>query len=278
MKQLNHRVGKPCTEESEKFIKEARNLRRFASRDHEFIIKLLCTFQWRNRYYFLFPWADGNLYDLWSHYPDSLAPLEQSSTARWFSKQCLGLATALRDIHHGDAHSSTHLKTQRKTHGKHGDIKPENILYFQTGSDEDAVDHEVCLARLKISDLGEAEFHSTTSMEVDAAGVLHTPSYSAPELRIKKISIPNYDIFSLACVLLEFVTWYLHGFQAVKRFREERLNEKEEPGAYAFHGEFNVDSFFRHVPVYVDDDRHLGAMLKSSVTQVSLHTDPTHYS
>lgn len=270
VKQLKHRVGKPSTEEAEKFIKEARNLRRFASRDHDFIIKLLCTFQWRGHYYFLFPWADGNLYDFWSRHPHPLAPRKQPSTARWLSTQCLGLARALRDIHRGDSHSTPLLAPQQKNHGKHGDIKPENILYFKTGSNQDAVTNEACDAQLKISDLGEAEFHSTTSMEVDAMGVLHTPSYSAPELRVKKVSMPNYDIFSLACVLLEFVTWYLYGFDELKKFHEKRLKEQEEP-VYGFRGDFKVDSFFKHVTVRMDESRHIGAMHKSSVTQVSSH-------
>jgi serine/threonine protein kinase len=282
VKQFKYPVGKEFTE-AKKFIKGVRNLRRFASRDNDFIIKLLCTFRWRNHYYFLFPWANGNLYDFWSHHSDPLAPLQQPPTARWFSTQCLGLATALRDIHRGDAHSILHSTPQQKNQGKHGDIKPENILYFKTGSEEDAVIDPACLAHLKISDLGEAEFHSTTSMEVDAAGILHTPSYSAPELRVKKISMPNYDIFSLACVLLEFVTWYLRGFDEVKRFREKRLKEQEAP-VYNFHTDFKVDSFFKHVTVHVDEGRHqslpvaIGAMHKSCVTEVSLHQDWTHIS
>lgn len=266
VKQLKHRVGKPFTEESEKFIKEARNLRRFASRDNDFIIKLLCTFEWRNHYYFLFPWADGNLYDFWVHHPEPLAPLQQPSTAKWFSTQCLGLATALRDIHRGDANSAIRLSPRQKNHGKHGDIKPENILFFKPGS-------EAWHARFMISDLGEAEFHSTTSMEVDAGGVLYTPSYSAPELRVKKVSMPNYDIFSLGCVLLEFVTWYLSGFNEVEKFEEERLKE-QEASVYSFHpGIIKLDSFFKHVGVHMDEDHHIGAMHKSSVHRVSTHHD-----
>lgn len=273
VKQLKHRVGKSLTEESQNFHKEAKNLRRFASRDHDFIIKLLCTFQWRGHYYFLFPWADGNLYDFWIRHPAPLAPLKQPSTARWLSTQCLGLATALRDIHRGDSHSTLHLAPQRKNHGKHGDIKPENILYFISCGDECGVAHRACLAHLKISDLGEAEFHATTSMEVDAVLVSHTPSYSAPELRVKNVSMPNYDVFSLACVLLEFVKWYLHGFRGVDRFREKRLREQEAP-VYGFNaGNLKVDGFFKHVEVFKDKSRHNGAMHKTSVNRVSLHQD-----
>lgn len=275
VKKLTYRGGGSSTEESEKlFNKEANNLRRFASRNHEFIIKLLCTFQWRNDYYFLFPLADGNLYKFWEYYPAPLAPLKQPSTARWLSTQLLGLATALKDIHRGDAHSDQHLHPKQKNHGKHGDIKPENILYFKNENEKLGLMDGACLVHLKMSDLGEAEFHSTTSMRVDAMGVRHTPSYSAPELRVRNISMPTYDIFSFGCVLLEFVTWYLQGFEELTKFRGERLREQEAP-VYGFHGDFKVDGFFKHVFLLMDQSQRSGAMHKSSVSRVSLRRNWT---
>lgn len=268
VKQLRPNIGKPFTEESEKFKKEAKNLRRVASRNNDFIIKLLCTFQWRDRYYFLFPWADGNLYEFWSIYPDALAPKQNCLTARWLSSQCLGLVAALRDIHYGDAHLNSH----KKKHGKHGDIKPENILFFKRDIREYAGAPPACSTHLKISDLGEAEFHSTTSMEVDAWGLRLTPSYCAPELRVKNTSMPNYDIFSLACVLLEFVTWYLRGFEEVDIFRERRLMEPEAR-VYPVHFPYVLDSFYKHITVAIKDHNGqkptIGAIHKSTVTRVS---------
>lgn len=83
----------------------------------------------------------------------------------------------------------------------------------------------------------------------------NTPTYRAPELDIMKDSTPKYDIWSLGCVLLEFVAWFLCGWHEVEVFVDARL--REEGGFdYGCHCTFEKDTF--------------GAMNKESVTQVSL--------
>lgn len=135
------------------------------------------------------------------------------------SKQCLGLARALKDIQMGDLGTDA---TGLRKHGKHGDIKPENILFFQG----ERLGNEVCSAHFEISDFGLAEWHTSNSLNVDGSKVKRTPTYMAPELEVMKNSTPTYDIWSLACVLLQFVTWYLGGFDEIELFTDERLKEE----------------------------------------------------
>ncbi|KAJ4414300.1 hypothetical protein N0V82_008029 [Gnomoniopsis sp. IMI 355080] len=266
VKKLQHDDDK----DAEAFRMEVSALNRFSNRDHPHLIKLLCTYYWRGHYYFLFPWAEGNLESFWKKYSEAPAALRSPSTARWMSKQCLGLVKALKDIQMGNLetsptaeHEIMHPVSARK-HGKHGDLKPENILFFQDADLED----DVCSAHFKISDFGLAEWHTSKSMNVDGAKVKRTPTYRAPELDIMNNSTPSYDIWSLACVLLEFVTWYIGGWTEVELFTTERLNE----GGFHNHNlsmAYEEDIFFKHVRIPVKGLREpaRGAMPKHNVTK-----------
>lgn len=108
----------------------------------------------------------------------------------------------------------------------------------------------------------------------------NTPTYRAPELDIMKDSTPKYDIWSLGCVLLEFVVWYLCGWDEVEAFVDARL--REEGGFnYGYHYTFEKDVFYRHVSLDVKgrggETPTVGAMPKESVTQVSLECDSHLY-
>lgn len=267
MKKLQHADDKAA----EAFRMEVSALNRFSNRDHPHLIKLLCTYYWRGHYYFLFPWAKGNLEGFWKRFPEAPAGLKKPSTARWMSKQCLGLVEALKDIHTGSLEPSVAEQDRTRPvsapkHGKHGDLKPENILYFGPAE----VGDDLCSAYFKISDFGLAEWHTSKSLNVDGAKVKRTPTYMAPELEVRNGSTPSYDIWSLACVLLEFVTWYLCGLTEVEHFTTERLNE-EGFNNHHLSMTYGEDIFFKYVKVPVKglQEPVLGAMPKRNVTKVS---------
>lgn len=204
----------------------------------------------------VFPWADGNLYDFWcTHFPETTQLSRGHELSRWVSAQTLGLADALLSIHHLDIDEynveclSDH--DQSKTHGRHGDIKPENILWFR-----DSTGNTV-YGILKISDLGSADFHSTGSKSVGVSNMYaFTETYKAPEFDMEARVSPRYDIWSFGCLLMQFVIWYLDGAVGVKSFSEKRLLESNRA--------IRADDFFN---VYSDENK-MTTRAKPSVREV----------
>jgi serine/threonine protein kinase len=186
----------------------------------------LATYTHHDQLHLVFPWADGDLHDFWfKHFPGTVQPERTPQLAKWLSRQFFGLATALQGIHNSDVdESSLHNlspRVRQQRHGRHGDIKPENILWFQ-----DDVTAKDSYGILKLCDLGSADFHGPNSKSVRISAIHEfTGTYRAPEFdAIQRVS-PQYDIWSFGCVLLQFMVWYLDGWQGVDGFTERRSKE-----------------------------------------------------
>lgn len=137
--------------------------------------------------------------------------------------------------------------------GRHGDLKPENILWFKPdGVSDDR-------GTLKISDFGLTRFHR--SADGQHREQRHTPTYRAPEYDLNRgISTQAYDIWSLGCVFLEFITWYLHGIHGVDDvFTEVRTMNGPK--------DLSDDSYF--IVKRDEVSSVMKAEVKPSVTQVS---------
>ncbi|TDZ33803.1 CTD kinase subunit alpha [Colletotrichum spinosum] len=108
-----------------------------------------------------------------------------------------------------------------KAYGRHGDIKAENILWFEDVHDR--------YGKLVISDFGLGVFNSKHSRSnIPNDHIPQTPTYRPPESEIKEATVSRkWDIWTLGCVYAEFVTWMLGGGQQVDDFEEWRL--KAEP-------------------------------------------------
>lgn len=240
----------------EAFDLEVSNLKRFSANDHVHLIKLLVTFSWREQFYLLFPWANGNLMAFWKDlHPHPSNPIRDHRLAMWFSKQCLGIAQGLQMIHTADMPIPDDLPqdSARQSHGRHGDLKPENILWFKSyeGTDQDS------FGVLKISDFGLTRFHGTLSKSRFERVAL-SPTYRPPEFDVAMMVSQAFDIWSLGCVLLEFVTWYLLGGDGVEKFSQERARDDST--------EFREDTFFSFVTIKEKDGgTRLGARAKLSV-------------
>jgi serine/threonine protein kinase len=206
---------------------------------HNHLVNLLSSFNYQSSYFFIFEWANGgNLSDLWHANPK--APGVSDSVGTWFLEQCAGLANALSTIHNATRPkkaqgrrigASTTEETDEKDllFGRHGDIKPENILWFYDEkwpkTDEEQSAQELCRGTLKIGDFGLTEFHSDkTRSNVPAYGVGMSLTYRAPELDTEKSLSRAYDIWSMGCLYLEFITWLLLGLEGVNEFSRGRLN------------------------------------------------------
>ncbi|KAM6536462.1 hypothetical protein FALCPG4_002466 [Fusarium falciforme] len=203
------------------------------------LIPLQLTFRHGRDYYLMFPWADGNLKQFWSQ---RVAKPEKPEEVCWFISQCSGIARGLRKIHH----LSTELSQKTvnlvnakqmilggKEWGRHGDIKPENILWF--GECEDKRDH------LVISDFGLTRFnsaHSRSKVQQDQIQGF-SGTYRPPDLHLEDQPISqNYDVWSLGCVFLEFLSWFLLGYeQTVDVFTQGRMNDGQK-------GDIREDTFF----------------------------------
>lgn len=185
------------------------------------------------------------------------------------ASQWLGLARGLLAIHHcppdesiehEDEQQSDGLGSQR-INGRHGDIKPENILWFHSHKDQD--DQPPVNGKLVISDFGLTEFHRIETAFVNPQNVARSPTYRPPEYDVSAKISQSYDIWTLGCVLLEFIVWYLQGFDAFDQFSADRTTQDNRP--------IHEDVYF------TIDHNHLGrngkiysaAVLKDSVVTVS---------
>lgn len=236
-------------------------------------VDLLTTFEHKDRYHLLFRWADGgNLDDLWrKRHPH---PEITYKWMCWLAQQCEGLAHGLGGIHDTkiseDAQSSQITQdapgfrleasdedNDGKDYGRHGDIKPQNILWFERD------DNTYGLGVLKISDFGLTTFHRAMTTKVSPRDIQVTPTYSAPEREIdEKLSRP-FDIWSLGCIFLEFVTWVLRGAKGLDRFSEERNKD----GGSRDH-RWILDNFY----MINREDGRQSAQVKPSVLTVSHFT------
>ncbi|TGO26546.1 hypothetical protein BPAE_0057g00220 [Botrytis paeoniae] len=116
---------------------------------------------------------------------------------------------------------------------RHGDIKPENILRFTTGQQDDE------LGILKLADLGRAQQHQfvTSMRHTKEKELWRTRWYEPPDLEKKnheeaqgKIS-RLFDIWSMGCVIFEAVLWLLYGHESHNVFLRANGFPTGEKGA-----------------------------------------------
>lgn len=220
---------KSNTRTEEIFRQEVATLKRLSERNHAHLMRLELTYEYQDRFHLLFRWADGNLRDYWQMHPEPSEIPRTHAFAVWVSQQCLGLAEALMAIHECPpdsevtANKETSALALQRTNGRHGDIKPENILWFNPqGPNSKPSRFE---GRFVISDFGLTEFHRDETELVDASNISMSPTYSAPEYEVSKTLSPSFDIWSMGCVLLEFFVWYLKGYKAFDQFSRDRTAE-----------------------------------------------------
>lgn len=156
-----------------------------------------------------------------------------------------------------DVDNAAQMILGSKNWGRHGDIKPENILWFE--------DYEGKRDHLVISDFGLTQFNSAYShSKVPQDQILgFSGTYRPPDMHLEDQPITQkYDVWSLGCVLLEFVSWFLLGYdETVYSFAEARLSDDQEETV-------REDKFFAF-----KNDPHVTpreAELKKSVIEVTL--------
>lgn len=199
--------GAPADELGRFFRRESRTLRIMRDLGHPHLIKAISAYEKGPEYCFVFPWAPkGNLRELWSRNPGSA----NRRVMLWAWAQIRGLTDGLKRLH-------------EEKH-RHGDVKPENILIFD--SDDDSG-----LGELVIADVGIAKFHADETRERQIQGYVTTNRngtlrYEPPEVQLYlntgMVISRRYDSWSLGCVLLEFIIWLLRGKDGQTDFNKER--------------------------------------------------------
>jgi serine/threonine protein kinase len=161
----------------------------------------------------IFPWADGDLRSFWSAEKRYVG---DPCIIPWLSEQCHELATAVAAIHEGyETPSDDYPGESQHVFGRHGDIKPTNILWFpHPQKDKEA--KLANLGQLILGDFGLAAFHRRDSRSnLTSTNIPRSMTYSAPEFVTRETVSRATDIWALGCIFLEFVTWYLEGAHAV---------------------------------------------------------------
>ncbi|OTA69478.1 kinase-like protein [Hypoxylon sp. EC38] len=221
-------------------------LRKFAGNPRHSIIRLLMTFELDNKYYLIFPWASGNLREFWKgqtrpveHPQTSLSGRRNDKLGLWMTQQCARIAGGLGEIHSILNKSPDEIPPtsgrESKLYGRHGDIKPENILWFRNS------DNVSTFGTLKIADFGISRWHRNA----ETSRISCTPTYRAPEY---DLPLPNrqvsraYDVWSLGCVFLEFTTWFLSGRDGVEAFQQERRTHVKDDAFFVLDdGRFSIN-------------------------------------
>jgi serine/threonine protein kinase len=278
------------TDNEEEYEKERSILVKLGPYNHSHLIKLLATYRLNKHYHFIFPCAQANLRSFWEM---RKYPTFDTVTLLWSLRQMYGLASALKLIHtfkttidlkppEGvllDDDSELKVEKGEEKYGRHGDIKPENILWFKQALDIEEVDK---MGVLKITDFGLGRFHGRESRSyVDPKTVNATPTYEPPECKLEHPVSRSYDIWSMACLYLEFVTWLLEGTQAIHDFSDAR-GERREPLLIINNKRYTIikdtiindDNFFT---ILRDENNLRSAVVREAVVQwvdrLHMHTN-----
>jgi serine/threonine protein kinase len=188
-------------------------------------------------FYLIFPLADGNLRQFWHRNFPHPSGTNTATYARWVARQFRGLAFALCKLH--DLHlAEVHLrdlnddddpavwgKVGDPFYGIHGDIKPENLLWYEdwVGPHDPPVGNSNALevsnsqptndsfGVLQLADFGISRLHHTESRsDTPLRGA--TKTYAPPEVEYALDGCSrSFDIWGLGCVFLEFICWLVQG-------------------------------------------------------------------
>ncbi|KAH7095140.1 hypothetical protein FB567DRAFT_600879 [Paraphoma chrysanthemicola] len=167
-------------------------------------------------------------------------------------------------VEHAPGHPSRTFSSEKENsekyvirYGRHGDINPQNILWF---TDEPNAPAKDLRGVFKIADFGTVEMNSQYSKS-KPRDVANTMTYRPPECDAEDRTIrQSFDIWCLGCVLLELATWMLGGAPLVKRFAQSRLSR--DP----IYGNDKTDTYFELV--WNKSARKTGARVKPSVLEV----------
>jgi serine/threonine protein kinase len=197
---------------------------------HPNIVPSIAIIRRGEKRYFVSQWADGgSLQDLWKSMP---RPNLNAHLVREVLQQLRGLASALGELQKIRDDKSPYLRS--------GYLKPESILRFRNGP-------STVVGTLKIAVMGIEQQPTIASYRgiltpPPTTALYGTTSYEPPEVFTQELAaegmsslgdlpIPHiprlhdftsfYDVWSIGCVILEFLVWILYGYDELTRFHEK---------------------------------------------------------
>lgn len=202
--------------------------RAMAELSHDHLLKCLASFVFSSKYHMIYEKADCNVEEFMKRYanPGKLANFTSADLAQ----QLFGLADALCFIHNqGSSESREDMKllgVPKKSGRKSGyihDIKPENLLMFiynRLGGKTYWFRMSDFSCAKVVDILETVSGKNRDSWKTSSSS--GTPVYRAPEAITEGRTSRPYDLFSLGCVFLELLVWFLDGYGALKTFRDQR--------------------------------------------------------
>jgi len=208
------RVAVKKFSKKDEFEQELNALQATRKENHPRLIRFLSSCEKANTYYILLPWADGStLNRFWENNCPKTRPRNRELIRKSLN-QLVHLSDALRVFH--------------ALNFRHGDLKPDNILHFTNRSGQ--IDSFV------IADLGISRHHHRVTGLRNEATLTRatTATYEAPEVFTDAASGKprprRYDVWSLGCIILEYVVWLLWDISAV-----DAMTSAREHPAFAFY-------------------------------------------
>lgn len=216
------------------------------------VVEIAAMVAIEKKQYFVFPWADGgNLLNLWKS-QDSHS--DRSHIARHqiphIVDQLVGLTYALAKLHsfrHGKAASY-----------RHGDLKPENFLVFDTKNHKS-------LGVWKMADLGLARYHMAATGDrkyVTSNSGAGTISYQRPE-SVDAGAAPTsrlYDIWSMGCIILQLMTWLLYGTRKIDELTRNTKSPFGKDESSYWIASWNEERRYHKIGVHPSVKNHMAQM------------------
>ena len=222
-----------------------REMQTLRARRHDYIVPLIAS--WTTEVLesefevlqlnLLFPYAQMNLKE-WLYLSED--PPEWKDRRPWQLKEyiyrsILSISSAVVFVH-------------REIEGlisSHHDIKPANILLFDQ--------------TWKLADFGRSHLLPCTKAS-DTDGVLGTYAYQPPEYRdslgekAKKRHGRAFDVWSLACIIIELLTVAVYGWkgQKLSQFHRKRIDNRRNPKKVPRERQNRDNSFFNNMNVVQD--------------------------
>lgn len=239
----------PSTADKAKFNNEKEQLNRFSAlaTNNKHLVTLLASYTLEGKYFFLFPYAKCDLLFYWEElHPKNTWTIEN---VHWVSAQMAGLMSGLSTIHN-PSHEHIGPKDDWR-YGRHGDIKPDNILWFPTTDDPQGI--------LVISDMGLSSINRLQSRsDIPGNKVAGVPGYCPPECGPEGKVSRKFDIWTMGCLYLDFLTWLLKEKEGYGKFLKARETPMEANTSVSTNGFFKrLDGpYFTIKPEVVKVCRH----------------------